>query len=146
MTLVEKSLDQMMDEISFTYVALAESWIPERNPESYCVRNVPEYGVYVNLSPRYLERILTAIPSETEIVPDHLLRTVVAQVMENSLTRSHNTDLSLPISVKILAGENGCIIRIRDSGNGFDHQQALQQLRTGGSPQYQGTGMGLLVF
>jgi len=97
-----------------------------------------------------------------------LFRAAVDLALENAFTRGHGmffslskqeskerrrkgifpsycfVDTYLPISLKIFSGENGSIVRIRDSGEGFLYQDKIAKMEKGEryfSPFTHGKGM-----
>ena len=59
------------------------------------------------------------------------------ELIANAVLRGNNRDPFLMASVKVLLGKKGWILRIRDSGTGFDVDKVL---KTG---EHQGAGQGL---
>ena len=118
MVLLNKSLEEMMVEIECTSCVFFDYWRPVDYPSKHEVRDT-SHGRFLNVKEEYVNRVLENIPEECDIEPDNMLVAALNLALENSLTRGHYCDMYYPLSVKILAGEKGCIIRIRDSGIGF---------------------------
>ncbi|MBS3166184.1 hypothetical protein J4444_03615 [Candidatus Woesearchaeota archaeon] len=144
MTIVTKTLDQMLDEIKACECSYFDFWLPIERLDRHRIRY--ELGGYLDILSSYVDQILKNISPETGVSPDNLLATVLVQAFENSLTRGNLRNLYLPISLKIFEGPEGVVFRIRDSGAGFDYNAILEQRRRGDGSYIQGSGMGLEVM
>jgi len=65
---------------------------------------------------------------------------LIAEMLLNATSRGNNNDPNLSASVKVILGEKGWIVRIRDSGEGFDYNKVLRY------DSYQGTGNGFRLL
>jgi hypothetical protein len=131
MTFLDKSLENMMNEIEFT------KWIyfDYHAPEKYW--SVVD-GTYLT---RWAKEILEIVPSQIyeKENKDDETEMFIALALENSLLRGHKNDLSQPISVKVFEGEKGYVVRIRDGGKGFPFKQYIKEK----NQHIEGNGQGL---
>lgn len=144
MTLVSKSLDEMLDEINATACTYFDYWRPIEHPERHRTRE--ELHGYVDILDSYVDEILKTLSPETGVSSDNLLATVLVQAFENALTRGNQRNLCAPISFKIFEGSAGVVFRIQDNGAGFDYAALLARRRQGDRSYIQGSGLGLTVM
>ena len=130
MVLVEKSLDEMMEEIRFTELAYFDLWSPDEKPERHKIRDAGAYGwgMYVDTRSEFLRGVLdSSVPKDLGATGWGLLSNgTMICAFENSLKWGHNLEGYLMISLKVFIGEDGIIIRIRDSGSGFPWKEYVK--------------------
>ena len=142
MVLIAKSLEEMMEEIGDAKFSYYEIFNPEKDSRNFKERTYAG-NPYVNVRNEFIDLLMNEL---------NLHRTsrweagsAVALALENSLTRGHNCDTSLPVSVKVFTGDYGSVVRIRDSGPGFDFLGHIRE-RTEGKYYGTGRGSGILFF
>jgi len=164
MVFVNKSLEQMMEEIKFNRIIFFDFWSPMEHKERWHFSAIEyEFGIdlVTNVQTKYVNQNLEEHIPETQNSINYSnkwnqLFTMVGLALENALTRGHEmfyalskkesddlikglselpskcfTNIDLPISIKIFSGEEGYIVRVRDSGKGFSYQECIQKKRNG---------------
>jgi len=56
---------------------------------------------------------------------------VLCEALSNAFCHGHKKDPAKPIDLSIFLGENGLIVRVKDSGSGFDILQVKEQFTQG---------------
>ena len=142
MVLIAKSLEEMTEEIGDPRFSYYEIFTPEKDIENFEERTYAG-NPYVNVKNGFIDRLMDEL---------NLHRTsrweagsAVALALENALTRGHLCDNSLSVSVKVITGDYGSVIRIRDSGPGFDFLGHIRE-RIEGKYYGTGRGSGILFF
>ncbi|GEM_PF-4007756 len=146
MTFTEKSLEQMFEEIQEPQCILFDYWCPQEHPKRHQIRTENETLHYLDISKLYLTEIINRIPQTVGVIPDNLMYTVLTQAFENALTRGNQTELSQYLSLKLFTGKEGCVFRIRDSGNGFLYRAFIELMHKNDRSYHQGFGTGLIVM
>lgn len=146
MTLIEKSLDQMLEEIQDGQCIFFDYWKPQESPQRHQTRTENNSLTYLDISKPYLTEIINKIPQTTGVIPDNLMYTVLTQAFENALTRGNQTELSQYLSLKIFTGKDGCVFRIRDSGNGFPYRAFIELMHQNDRSYRHGFATGLIVM
>jgi len=144
MTFVNKSLDQMMQEINCNQLAYFDFWKPSEFPKRHKERNL-YLGKYLDISNDYVDFLISKIPAESNIHPDNLLKSAIILTFENALTRGNHCDINSAVSLKLFSGNKGSIFRIRDSGNGFPYVDFINKYYLG-QKVHNGNGNGFIVF
>jgi anti-sigma regulatory factor (Ser/Thr protein kinase) len=93
-----------------------------------------------------VQTFLRQIPDTCGIILDRMVTGAVLLAMENSFTHGHQLQEYLPISLKLFAGNNGCVVRICDSGAGFDYPEMYRRVRDGERILKTRGGMGTAIF
>ena len=133
------TMDEMLENIDFTGEIISETWIPAYFPEKH-----EEFkglrSTIMTLKESYVEEFLIKIPKKTGVDPeyDSLLLAVMNLQFENALTWGNKRDQYLPITFQIYIGNEGCVLSIEDSGDGFDYKTYFQQ----GGVRAENTGRG----
>lgn len=146
MTFTPKTLDRLLEEIQNAQCIYFDYWSAKEHPERHQIRIENNTTKYLDIQHSYLAEIINLIPSQTGVTPDNLMYTVLTQAFENSLTRGNHKDTSRYLSLKLFAGTEGCIFRIRDSGNGFPYRAYIELMHKNDLTYRQGMGMGLIVM
>ncbi len=137
MTLVNKTLSEMLDEIEYRGLMRYDILIPEENPELFqevsLVKGAHLQSVQIP-NEEYLDTLCSLMCPDKAIIDD--FRLALRETFYNSFEYGNRLDGSLPISVKIFDGVNGAVLRIRDSGDGFDFRERVEN--TGEKPKYFG--------
>ncbi len=136
----------MLEEIQDGQCILFDYWQPQEYPHRHHSRTENYTLKYLDISKSYLTEIITKIPPTAGVIPDNLMYTVLTQAFENALTRGNHTDSSQYLSLKIFSGSQGCIFRIRDSGNGFPYRAFIELLHQNNFSYRHGFGTGLIVM
>jgi len=131
MTFVDKTLDEMLKEIGFNEFGTYDIIIPEENGRVVA-------GTEVDLTYKQ-HKILEDIAKQMD---NHYAYYVIGELILNGLCRGNKKQSYLPISIKIFEGDKGIVIRIRDSGEGFNFKEKIRQMKNG-ETYYQYTGGGL---
>jgi hypothetical protein len=123
MTIVKKSFEKMLEEIDF------KSWVrydiisPSSHPELF--RKVELFDESLKVRSKFRipnEKYQRSIRTERRI--DYEL---LNEIFYNCFGHGNNEEYWQPVSIKVFEGTKGCVMRIRDSGVGFDYEKALQQ-------------------
>ncbi|MFH1276167.1 MAG: hypothetical protein ABIH82_03575 [Candidatus Woesearchaeota archaeon] len=146
MVFTKKTFDQMLEEIDVSGFVYFSFESPLEVPESHKSRDEGRLGYYLNVEQKVVDILLSNIPSNSGIIPDRLLEAAIHLSLENSLTRGHNCELYLPYSIKLFAGREGVVFRIRDSGSGFDYQRHIPEKEAGGRGLTKGAGIGTIIL
>ncbi|MFH1173534.1 MAG: hypothetical protein V1725_00180 [archaeon] len=54
---------------------------------------------------------------------------ILSMALENAFYHGNQNDPTLPVTIKAFQGIRGVVVRIRDSGVGFDFKKAVEQLK-----------------
>jgi hypothetical protein len=122
--LIEMSYDGALDLIGEHTVVLRERVVPaEVERLSHCPYR-PEYGWLFTLE-RRVGRILDQWLSghRRELIgPGGLL----SEALSNAYCHGHRRDAAKPMWIRIVVGGDGVLIRIKDSGSGFDYREVAR--------------------
>jgi hypothetical protein len=142
MVFVDKTLEEMTQEVGCARLAFSKSLTPKDNPDLFKSRHCG-YKKYFNAQ----DTLIVSLLNEMELGEhsEYVVGSVISLAIENSLTRGHLGDLFLPLTFNVLVGSEGSILRIRDYGLGFNHVEHLE-LRTRGKRCYDGNGEGIKYF
>jgi hypothetical protein len=132
MVLTDESLDSMLAEIGEHRVVIEDTLVPNGNPEFFQQYHIMGDSVLAP-DPEYF-KLLGDI---TEVSPS-----LFEEVFLNSFGWGNNNDPDLPVAVTVFKGVNGSVVRIEDSGVGFDFSRKIEEMRKG-IPFYQLGGRGL---
>lgn len=151
MTLINKSFEQMLEEIDFEKFIRHDNVCPEKNPEKF------RRGQDVNDSfmphTEYIEEIKKQMkdiiepnkvyyPSE---YPPGVLTKVIEETMLNMYERANDCTDWLNMSVKLAQGSKGYVLRFRDSGKGFNFKEKVKRMKKGKKySQRKGCGLKIL--
>lgn len=142
--LVDKSLEQMMEEIGFT------QWVKydliTLDPDQFEVGDISSDELLEdNELDRYIKRLLRECdPSYKSGLQFEDKFATISLALENAYVHAHNFERR-ELSLKVFSGEKGNVVRLRDSGKGFDWKNTVEQLRSG-SRYFQNLGSGFEVF
>jgi hypothetical protein len=126
MTLVEKSLEQMLQEIQFQTIWREDVIVLGKFPE--CPR--PSAKSAHNLSAPLVDFLWKHYDGDTEIA-DHISqlegrkngRSLISFALENAILWGNRNNPDLPVAVKVYDGHCGVVVQIKDSGKGFDYRE-----------------------
>lgn len=118
MTVVTKSLDEMLTEIEFQRPARYDILVPEK------LGHVGSFG-------RYLTGPVSGLS----------MRCAICTAIENAYFRGNKSENYLSITLKLFEGRKGIVYRIRDSGEGFDFDSVQAKFQEG-EKYYQNIGVG----
>lgn len=117
---IDKSIDQMLEETEF--------------------QQMGEYQIIQGsgLDGKNIVYAVDAICNAHPFLNEHSL--LMEEIIANAIIRGNHRDPFVIASAKVLLGNKGWILRIKDSGSGFDVERVLKN----GEFQYGGTGLHLL--
>lgn len=151
MVRTEKELEDMFDEIGHPEMVFYDILVPEENDKYGLLgpldKESPWYWIpniegQVESIYRYIERVLSPLGVNRESYLDYRgLERAIVLSFENAYMHGNKGWNYAPISMKILQGENGFVVRIRDYGfrDGdeiFDYDLILNE----GRFKHQGVG------
>ena len=142
--LVNKTFEDMLEDIEFKDWTNYSMTTPKENPNLFfCTR-----GNHFVISEKYLDYILNSIwenyrTKYTGQMRD--VRTILDEATLNAIGHGNKNQTDLPVSIKIFKGNKGYVVRIRDSGKGFDFENTLLKLRKG-EKYFKGSGCGFCLF
>jgi len=118
--IVSKTFDEMLEEIEFKRWIRYDFLVPEDSPEIFNKVRVGRGLTFSIPNHRYITEItgIMRIRSST-----------VYELFYNAFGRGNLGQSDLPVSVKIFDGEKGKILRIRDSGEGFDLDDIMTKIQ-----------------
>lgn len=137
MTLVNKTFEQMQEEIGFKKFSRYDNICPEKNPELFYRSSFEDNSNIFLPKSGYIRELLG--PSRFSDYHEQLIH----EILLNAHQRAHNCNGSMNISIKVAEGSRGYILRFRDSGNGFDFKDKIKKMGLG-EKYYEGEGCGLL--
>mgnify|MGYP001591288564 CR=1 FL=1 len=118
---VYKSIDQMLEEIEFQ-----------------------QFGEYQIIQGEGIdgENIVNAVDAICTAHPflNKYSSLLMEESIDNAIRRGNNGDPFVIASAKVLLGKKGWVLRIRDSGKGFDFDRVLK------NSEYQNRGSGLFIL
>lgn len=126
MVRTEKQLEDMFEEIGNPEMVFYDILVPEET-EGYkeferLVKGMPWYWIpntegQLESIYRYIERVLSPLGVNPESYPDYRgLERAIVLSFENAYMHGNKRLNYAPISIKVLQGENGFVIRIKDRG------------------------------
>ncbi len=96
--------------------------------------------IYERQIAKFLEKWLR--PYRYELIGE---KGIICEALSNAFSHAHNKDPVLPIYVRILEGDKGLMVRIEDSGRGFNVKEVYNKYRK--KKQYYSTaGNGLRLM
>jgi hypothetical protein len=155
MTFVDKSLDEMLEEIEFVEVGIYDIIIPKTRVhidlDSPLAITTKYRKALVEHTYKYISNLVTKSVNKSKkedpycenIPEEHLISFAVATTLvgltfaiENAYTRGNNypryeertNEGYLPFTVKSFCGDKGIVFRVRDSGIGFDYKKAIARI------------------
>ena len=149
--IVDKSIDQMIEDLN-GYVSLKDylvenigDWTAERK---YSYSNSVQTNIFDYISDRIISGIIK--PRETYArFPDceSWVVSVFEEALANSIGHGNNKDHNLITSVKVIECDDGYIVRIRDSGEGFNPTEIARKRENveHGSFKYLGEGFNFFL-
>lgn len=114
---VDKSIDQMLEEIEFQQMG-----------EYQIIQGSGTDGSNIVYA---TDALYNAHP----FLNEHSF--LIEELIANAILRGNNRDPFVTASAKVLLGDKGWVLRIRDSGSGFNVKRVLKN----GEFQYNGTGL-----
>ena len=138
----------MLDEIEFGRLIRYDYHIPAECPDRYCFCG-ERLDILDQSDPNYVVNIVKdLIPELREQVSDggFYIADAIELALENAFSRGNCLDTHLPVSVKVFSGRKGHVIRIRDSGMGFNYRKKIKQMRSKEYGYAKNFGQGLLAL
>ena len=137
MVFVKKSLESMLNEIESTGIMKNDILIPAKNPDLF---------MEVKL---YADKTSIKIPTDIYITSLNNLTGLgiieLVEIFSNAYERGNLKNDKLPIEVKVFDGLKGNVLRVKDSGKGFDYVDVIKKKRNGQKYfQRHGYGIGFL--
>ena len=136
MVLVNKSLDSMLDKIKCTELTSFDFFnLDEILPGEFSGNPL----IYLFGSSGYWVELMK------ELGPNFYqnLNGPIGHALENAFLRGNEKKRYLPVSLKVFSGRRGKVVRIRDSGQGFDFNRKINLMRAGNQNYFNGKGRGL---
>jgi hypothetical protein len=134
------TLERMFGIIDGSDCAYYDTIFPQESPEK-CSFTVVDDDAWVNLSDTYRKELSDVVGFDLEMpISPVFLAT------ENAFTRGNCLWALSPVSIKIFQGSSGHVMRICDSGAGFDYLEQIRNLQAGEPIAYRGCGKGLKAF
>ncbi len=125
--LLNLDVDQASDFIESPEVILEDQVIPGH------FRPCPDspYGRGYDWLYRYELKIATFLVPKLKTSPEDLIgeKSILHQALRNAFCHAHRRDPLLPISIQVLLGSQGLIIRVNDCGKGFNVQKVYKHYR-----------------
>ncbi|MEK6940291.1 MAG: ATP-binding protein [Nanoarchaeota archaeon] len=124
MGLVDTSFEDMLNDIDFTAMTRYDLLTNHRILPPYTFRRFPwsEYAELGMITPEYVQELA----KEADIPRD-----VLHEAFENAFGHGNCDSSFLPVSVKWFKGNKGYVVRIRDTGEGFDYHHIISERRNG---------------
>jgi hypothetical protein len=133
----QKSIDEMLEAIGFTHLGLFEVLVPSQQPELFRVFNDAfSQGIPVPTM-AYIDRV---------IQKTGLAKFVINEIFLNAFDHGNHGIPYLPVSVKIFEGTRGNVLRVVDSGEGFDYQGIIRNMRAEQEYPHKRAGWGMGAF
>jgi len=130
MVLLNKTFEEMLEDIEFTSVGFYDILIPDKHQEFFLNMDPPVLNNY------FYQLIGNAINKEgdNDINSTQVLdatRILLDETILNSLWRGNQELRYLPVSLKSFFGKKGIVLRIRDDGEGFDYKEKIRLMEQG---------------
>ncbi len=138
MPVVEKSLEELLEEIEFEESARYDYIVPQEVPR----RVLFTFISYLQELSSFLYRYKVEIENGTGYGDGHC---PLFLALDNAFYRGNLEVEIYPITVKVFTGRMGLVIRIRDCGGGFDFK-AVQEDFLQKKRYYQGSGAGFRAY
>ena len=146
MTIVSKSLTELLQEIEGQECIFEDTLNPEESPDTFVdvsaigggsvrIPNGEDRGELMKkISPEFKPTGYTwvAPPSYDSCLTEMLI---------NAFERGKP-----PVTIKLFRGQKGHVLRLEDSGEGFNHEELVAEMRAGSEEFYQRNGGGLRTF
>jgi len=143
MVFIDKPLEIMLEEIGFNSFLRFDYLVPQEEIERY------DQGQNLHPDNKYIIEVLQSIASNGKKLDSSQLMNIgymVGFVLENAFTHGNQRSIDFPVSLKVLSGDHGVVVRIRDAGIGFDFKEKINQMRAGDSNYFTGAGYGLQMI
>lgn len=141
MVLKNKPLEKMLEEIQYDGNCTYDIIIPKKNGRVYSKKFYGGRG-YVGAPKELMDGILEII-EDFMGEDDHVKNwSAPIEIIENAFVRGNNYQADMAVSFKVFEGEEGLVLRIRDSGKGFDYKKKINQFHNG-EEYWQNLGWGL---
>ena len=137
---VDLTLEQALELLGDARPTLEERIVPALAPPAPNSPYVPEYE-WMFAAERGVIRRLQAYLGTYR---DHLVGAggLLSEALSNAYCHAHRRDPALPITIRGLTGRRGVLIRVEDSGPGFDVEGAMRR-RAAGRRYFQVAGSGM---
>src|SRR3989344_5008788 len=120
MTLVEKTHDELLRDILFERLVRDDILIPAHH-DTFFKWGFDEKGKLIFApNEQYIRELGWFL---------HVDPRVVAEALINAFGRGNHYNPSLSVRVSLYEGLEGQMVKIEDSGNGFDHQSLIQRIK-----------------
>lgn len=150
MVIVETSIDDLLEKIDFQRMLWYDLLTPssfEDCPSEKCwippfeFENIPsDKSDLPNYSDLWSQFMLNKYNNRLDEIIDRINQkrniwhknkktggAIIAFALENAFYHGNQNNPNLLVSLKYLEGKKGAVIRIRDSGNGFDYSKVLER-------------------
>ena len=122
MVIVDKSIDELLNELSNPMVELEDDFV---------IQGRSDLGSFMT---QVFDEGLCSLRSDESLYP------LVREAALNAAEWGNNFDSSKKVVVKLYSGLNGWLLQISDSGKGFDYQSVMKD------GYFQNKGMVLLII
>lgn len=138
--LIEIRPDEALDMLENAVSVFERKVVPRNEPCAGHSPYLPEYDWMFLFERKLLKYLGPRIEEHRRemVGPSGLL----SEALSNSYCHGNRRDPDLPIYVNVFKGDKGLLIKIEDSGDGFNYEEALNKLEQGGT-YYKLSGNGL---
>ncbi len=126
MVVVKQTFEELLAEIRFKTFARYDLLVPNQQPELFRDGNFKE-GVIKVPTLQYLNSLADVLGTVFSLD----VGIGIGELLNNAFRHGNRGDPILSVSVKVFQGSRGYILRIRDSGTGFNFEEVLEKKRSG---------------
>ena len=146
MPIVNKSLTELLQEIEGTSCIFQETISPDSNPKLFVDLATTDRGSTRIPDCQYRDKLMQIIsptykPQRFKFVTPPGYEPCLLEALTNAFERGKS-----PVTIKIFRGQRGHVLRLEDSGEGFNYEKCVAEMRSGGEKFYQRNGGGFKKF
>ena len=146
MPIVSKSLVELLQEIEGSKCIFQETISPDSNPDLFVDLATTDGGSTRIPDCQYRDKLMQII---TPFYKPHRFKWVTPPDYEPCLLEAVTNAFERgkpPVTFQIFTGKKGHVLRIEDSGEGFDYQSKIAEMKSGSEEFYQRSGGGFKTF
>jgi hypothetical protein len=129
MVLVNKTYNKMLEEIGFEGAVIEETISPRNDPE--CFKRIKIYKTgSMFLNSKYLQSIYDTSGTNYD---SYAFKTIANEAVSNAVQRGNKGKEDLEIKIGVAKGSRGAVLRVEDSGKGFDYRTRTRKFEQGGA-------------